>query len=195
MRSEASAGFQARRPNPYKFAIARWWPSQLAELPTFDTPTKPPAGRWNVFPLTSAETGVPGSAGLEIEVERLFPHRHQEAHVPLLPGVLLCDLQLDGLIGLPERAKQRRDRLASLEVDRAMLDLQDDVVGELPVKVMKVVPRRARSIVFRVAPVHVVVVDEAPIEDDAAVRREGMAEDVGGVGMGPAVRRRPEPAF
>ena len=59
MRSARRPGSQARRPNAYRFASARSWPSQLGASPTFDTPTKPPSGRPKVRPVTSWATGVP----------------------------------------------------------------------------------------------------------------------------------------
>ena len=40
-----------------------------------------------------------------------------------------------------------------------------------------------------------VVVDEAAIEEEAAVRRQRARDDVGGVGVGAAVCRRAEAAF
>ena len=43
--------------------------------------------------------------GVHVEIERLFPHRNQEDRVARLPEVLLGDLQLDGLVGLFERAE------------------------------------------------------------------------------------------
>ena len=54
--------------------------------------------------------------------------------MPRLADVLLRDLQLDRLVGLLERAEERRRRLADLEIDRPVLDLHDDVVVELAVE-------------------------------------------------------------
>ena len=59
--------------------------------------------------------------------------------MPLLAEVFLCDLQLDGHGGLFKSAEQRRGRLAHLEINRAVLDLDDDVVVELAVEGVKVV--------------------------------------------------------
>ena len=44
-RSELRFGFHARRPKPYRFAIASGLPSQFASMPTLATPTNPPSGR------------------------------------------------------------------------------------------------------------------------------------------------------
>ena len=56
---------------------------------------------------------------------------------------------------------------------------------------LEVVVRGARPIVLRIVPVHVMVVDEAAIEDHAAVRRQRARDDVRGVGVGAAVCRGP----
>ena len=69
-----------------------------------------------------------GALRMHVEVEHLFPHRHEEHEVPLLAEILLRDLQLDRFVRLLERAEERRRRLADLEVDRSVLDLQHDVV-------------------------------------------------------------------
>ena len=71
-----------------------------------------------------------------------------------------------------------------------MLDLQDDVVCKPSVELVEVVVRGASAIVLQIAPVHVVVVDEAAVEDDAAVRGERTRNDVGGIGMRAAVGAR-----
>ena len=59
--------------------------------------------------------------------------------MPLLAEILLRDLQLDRLIGVAQRPEQRRCRLAYLEIDRTVLDLDDDVGVELPVEREEVV--------------------------------------------------------
>ena len=112
--------------------------------------------------------------------------------MPLLAGVLLRDLKLDHLVGLLEAAEDRRRRLAHLKVDRAVLDLQDRGVVEAAVERVQVVVGGARAIVLEVAPVHVVVVDETAVEDQAAVRGQRARDHVGGVGVVAAVRRGAE---
>ena len=67
--------------------------------------------------------------------------------------------------------------------------------SNFPSSGVEVVVRGAGAIVLRVAPVHVVVVDEAAIEQHAAVRLEGPRDHVGGVGVRAAVFGRAEPAF
>ena len=94
--------------------------------PTFDTPTKPPVGRWNVLPdderldrrrrrppTRMSKSSASFHIGTRNTVWRCLPH------------VLLRDLQLDRLVRLLERAEQRRGRLAHLKIDRAVLDLND----------------------------------------------------------------------
>ena len=62
--------------------------------------------------------------------------------MPLLARIFLCDLQLDGLICFFEAAEKRRGRLAHLEIDRPVFDLDDDVVIELAVERMEDCRRR-----------------------------------------------------
>ena len=115
--------------------------------------------------------------------------------MPALAEVLLGNLQLDRLVGVLQRAEQRRRRLAHLEVDRPVLDLDDDVVVEAAVEADEVVVGGARAIVLQVAPVHLVVVDEPAIEEHAAVRLERPRDDVGRIGMGPLVGGGADPPF
>ena len=132
---------------------------------------------------------------VHVEIEHLLPHRREEHDVPLLPRVLLRDLQLDRLVGPSERREERRRRLPHLEVDRAVFHLQDDVGVELAVEHGEVVVGRLRAIVRRIAPVHVVVVHEPAVEQHAVVRRECPRDDVGRVGVRAPIRRRTETPF
>ena len=106
-----------------------------------------------VQPRSLAAPGVHRRASphAQVEIERLFPHRHQEHGVPRLAEVLLRDLQLDRLLGLLQRAEQRRRRLAHLEIDGPVLDLDDDVVVELAVERLEVVVGGAGAIVLQIA--------------------------------------------
>src|ERR1700751_4112614 len=103
---------------------------------------------------------------MQIEVEYFFPHRRNVNKVPLLAQVLLCDLQLDRFVRLLEPAEQRRDGLTHLKVNRAVLDLDHDVVVELSVERMKVVVSSLRAIVLQICPIEMMVVDKGAIEDD-----------------------------
>src|SRR5882724_11506920 len=107
--------------------------------------------------------------------------------MPRLAKILLCDLQLDRLVGFFQRGEQWRRRLANLEIDGTIFDLNDDVGVELTVERMKVVVSGARTVVFRIAPVHVMVVDESAIEQQSAVRLERTGNHIRSVGVGSAV--------
>src|SRR5580693_5095612 len=112
--------------------------------------------------------------------------------MPLLAGVLLGDLQLDGFVGFLEPGEQRRRRFACLEVDRSVFDLNDDVVVELSVERMKMVVSGVRPIILWPTPVEMMVVDKCAIEDDAVVRLERARDYVARVGGRPVVRRGAE---
>jgi hypothetical protein len=130
------------------------------------------------------------AARAQIEIESRFPHRHQKDGVPRLAHILLRDLQLDGLVGFFQRGEKRRRGFAHLKIDRPVLDLNHHVGIELAIQVVEVVIGRAGAVVLRVAPVHVMVVDEAAVEEQAAVRRQRARHHVGGVGVGAVVVRR-----
>src|SRR5579871_2648713 len=106
----------------------------------------------------------------QIEIEHALPHGRDEYQVALLPEVLLRDLQLDGLIRVLKAAKQRRRRLSHLEVDGAVLDLNDYVVVELAVERMEIIVSRLGAIVLEIGPVEVMVIDESTIENVSTVR-------------------------
>ena len=63
--------------------------------------------------------------------------------MPLLAGVFLSDLQLDGFVSFFQTAEEGRNGLAHLEIDWAMLNLDDDVIGKLAIERMKNVVGRA----------------------------------------------------
>ncbi len=128
--------------------------------------------------------------GAQIEVEHLLPHGREIDEMPLLAGVLLRDLQLHGRAGFLEARKERRHRLARLEVDGAFFDLHDHVRGELAVERMEDVVGGARAVGLGVVAVEVVVVDKGAIKHHAAVRRERVGQQVGGVGGGAAIAGR-----
>src|ERR1700684_76897 len=108
----------------------------------------------------------------------------------LLTGVFLRDLKLDRFVRFFEAAEERRDRLAGLEIDRAMLDLDDDVVVELPVERMKIVVSGLGAIVFRITPIEMMFVNEGAIEDEAAVRFQCARDHIRSVGGSAVIRRR-----
>ncbi len=94
-----------------------------------------------------------------------------------------------------QRGEERRDRLAHLEVDGPMLDLDDDVRLEGAVERVEVVIAGASAIGLEVVPVEVIVVDEAAIEHDSAVRFEGACDCVRGLCGRASVFGWPDAAF
>src|SRR5690348_3508146 len=108
----------------------------------------PDFSRNDVFYLGSANDRRPTTddcgAHVHIEIKNLFPHRHQKHQMPLLARVLLRDLQFDCLTRVRHAAEQRRSWLAHLKINWPVLDLNDDIVFELPIERMKVVVRRTR---------------------------------------------------
>ena len=76
-----------------------------------------------------------------------------------------------------------------------MLDLDDDVRLEFAVEGMEVVVAGAGAISFHVAPVEMMVVDEAAVEHDAAVRLKRAGHHVGCIRGAAAILRRAGLAF
>ena len=63
-----------------------------------------------------------------------------------------------------QSAEQRRYRLANLEVDGPIFDLDDYVVVELAIERMEIVVGGLGAVVLQVGPVEMMVVDEGAIE-------------------------------
>ena len=122
-----------------------------------------------------------------VEIQNLLPHGRKKTQMPLLPGVFLRDLQFDALVRFLQPAKKRRDRFAGLEIDRSILDLDDDVVIKLSVERMKDVVSCARPIIFRIAPIQMMVVNKRPIEEQSAMRAKRASNHIGGVGRRSAI--------
>src|SRR5882757_2446021 len=76
-----------------------------------------------------------------------------------------------------------------------MFDLDDDVVFELAVERMKIVVGSFGAVVFGIAPVEVMIVDESTIKHDAVMRIERARDNVGRVGGRAAIEGRAETAF
>src|SRR5215472_578664 len=125
-----------------------------------------------------------------IEIQDFFPHRREKTKMALLPCVLLCDLQLDRLIRAAQAAKQGRCRLAYLEVDGPILDLNDDVVVKLSIERMEIVIGGLGAVIFLLPPVKMVVVNKGAIENDAAMRLERPGDGIRGVRRRAVVRGR-----
>src|SRR6266852_1557901 len=138
------------------------------------------------------------SAGVEIEIQNLIPHGRKKTQMPLLPRVLLCDLQLNRLARFLKSPEERRNRFARLEVDWTILNLDDDVVRKSAVERMKNVVCGFGTIALGITPIKMVVIDKRPVENDPAVPRKGVRNRVGclcgrsavGRGTCPALRIR-----
>src|SRR5262245_54311669 len=98
---------------------------------------------------------------VKIKIQNFFPHGNQKTEVMLLAGVFLCDLKLNGFVCFLQSAEQGGSGFAGLKVDGAVLDLNDDVVVELAVERMKNVVSGFGPIVFKIAPIEMMVVDES----------------------------------
>src|SRR5580698_8750554 len=130
-----------------------------------------------------------------IEIEDFFPHGDEEAELTLLSRVFLRDLQLDGFVGAVQAGKERRYRFTHLEIDRAILDLNDDVVVERAVEGMEIIVGGLGAIIFQIVPIEVMVVHERAIEHDAAMWLESAGDHIRGVSGTSAVGGRTEPPF
>src|ERR1700690_2652631 len=115
--------------------------------------------------------------------------------MPRLSRIFLRDLQLDGFICFVECAEKRRSWLTHLEINRAILDLQNDVCVELPVEFVEIVVGRAGSVVFQIAPIEMMVVDKPAIKKQTAVWFECASNKVRAIRVRSAIRRWADPAF
>ena len=93
--------------------------------------------------------------------------------------VLLRDLQLNRQPGARHGAKERVKRLAGHKVERAVLDLQDDIVAKLSVQSRELpvsLPHAVELVVRRV--------DKGPPEEQPAMGRERLGKQIGSFRMG-----------
>src|ERR1700744_4851729 len=112
------------------------------------------------FPFDDSTDGRVAILGAEVEIENLFPHGDEKDEMALLAGVLLRDLEFDGFVGEGESGEKRRDRFPPLEMDGAVLDLDNDVVIEFAVKGMKDIEGGAGAIGLEVMPIEMMIVDK-----------------------------------
>ncbi len=132
--------------------------------------------RHQVFHRSAVRTRV------QIEPQHLFPHGDKKTQLSLLTGIFLRDLQFDRFVGVLESAQQRRDGLAHLKINRPILDLNDDVVLELPIQRMKNVVGSPRAIILGIAPVQMMVINKSAVEQHAAMRMDRAGNYVGSIG-------------
>jgi hypothetical protein len=69
-----------------------------------------------------------------VGVQHFLPQRREVGDPARLPEIFAGDLRLEHQAGLGHGPEQRVERLARLEIERAVLDLDDHVFGELPVQ-------------------------------------------------------------
>ena len=103
--------------------------------------------------------------------------------------VLLGDLELSHHLCVLQLAEQRIERLAGLEVNRAVLYLDEDIVGELAVKRLELLD----SLVCAVRAGR--TVNEGPPHNDAAVRGKGFGEHIRSVSVAATIVLRAFLAF
>src|SRR5437660_355316 len=115
--------------------------------------------------------------------------------MPLLPGVLLRDLQFHRRIRMLQTAKERRNRFAYLKIDWPRFDLNDYVVVELAVERMEYIVCGSSAVTLGILPVEVMVVDKRPVKKNAAVRSKRACNHIGGICRRPAVSGRSGPAL
>src|SRR5882757_3219825 len=101
----------------------------------------------------------------------------------LLSRILLGDLKLKSFICLLQSAKERRHRLSHLEINWAVLDLNNDVVFKLAVERVKVVVSGFGAFVLRIVRVRPLVIDKATIEDQPAMRLQSPRNYIRGIRM------------
>src|SRR5580692_11514065 len=93
------------------------------------------------------------------------------------PKVFLCQLYLQQKGSMGHGAEEGMEWFAGLEVDRAVLDLKQDVRFELTVE-------RFEFIVGLPGPVFIgCAIDKGPPDDDPVVGSQGIGEHIGPVGV------------
>ena len=163
-----------------------WLPNQLSSSPTFETPTTAFTRDFTGVarsPTRRSKSSVSFHIGTRNTVCRAWP----------MYSCVICS-SIACLV-FCKRPEQRRSRLAHLKIDGTVLDLDHDVVVELAVERAEIVVGGASAIVLQIAPIHLVVVDEAAIEDQSAVRLQRARDHVGRVGVRSAVDRRTDAAL
>jgi len=70
--------------------------------------------------------------------------------MPRLAEIFLRDLELNRFACLVQGSKQWRSGLTNLEIDRSVLNLNDDVIVELAIEFVEVIVGGAGAIVFRI---------------------------------------------
>jgi hypothetical protein len=112
---------------------------QLSASPTFDTPTKPPERTLEHAARDDRLHGRGLVVDAHVEVERLFHIGARNTWWRAWPKYSCVIWSSIAALVFSRPANSGDGRLAHLEVDRAVLDLDDDVVVEPAVERMEVV--------------------------------------------------------
>ena len=131
----------------------------------------------------------PAPRSTSVRVERLGPHRRQVSDAGVLPEIFARDLRFERDPRMRHLPEQRMEGLARLEVDWAILDLKDDVIPKFAIEWPELVIGLHRPVLARVP------IDERSPEDGAAVWSQRVGDDVGALGVSPAIVLRSGLAF
>ena len=155
------SGFQASRPKPYRFAIARWIAQPVVIEADIDDADK--AAEWSMkrlarHNLLHRRRCRPSARMSKSSISFHMGTRKRCRCWPVYSWVICSSIA--SFVCL-QPAEQRRNRLAHLKIDRAVLDLDNHVVVELAIERMEIVISRAGAVVFQVRPVQMMVVDKS----------------------------------
>ena len=165
---DPSIGSQASRPNAYQFARRTSEPHQLRSVPTLATPAMPVSAWPSSDPSTTLRDERALAPRVGVGAQRLLEQRREVDEVRGEAEVLLRDLELQHQRRARHRAEQRVERLARLEVDRAVLHLH-------AARSRRNAPSSGMNssyACFARSPGDLVRVDERAPHHDAAVRRD-----------------------
>ena len=112
-------------------------------------------------------------------IEELRPHGAEVDQMAALPEIFLRNLQLGHHRRLLQLVEERAVGLARLEVERAVLDLYDDVLAELPVEGLELVDGLHHAVGVAL----VIAIDEGAPHDDATVGSHCVGQHVGTLGV------------
>ena len=125
------------------------------------------------------------------ESKEFLPHRCKIGEVLALSQIFLGNLQFCYLRSLLDVVEDRSVWLTGLEVERTILGLQDDVVSELSIHILKL----AYGLFHSVFALVVGTIYKASPHDDATVWLDGIGKHVGSLGMSAVVIARTRLSF
>src|SRR6266404_2161683 len=127
---------------------------------------------------------------VSVGVEDFTPHLGQKNEMVGEAEIFLGDLELRHQLRFGHCSEKRMKRLAWLEVNRTILDLQENVSGKLPVEGLEIVVGRRCSIVVGLR-----VIDKSTPDYDTLMRSKSGGQHVGAVYMTAIVGARTRLAF